>query len=121
MATGKPNLVALKMLVIGLGVAIMVVATVIVFELIRRAGQSDEPVEPAALPAVSAAPVLALDPERPVVARIALPDGAEVIDTYPMGGTLAIDLALPDGLRRILLIDPTTGQALGTFDLVPGE
>lgn len=117
MATGKPNLFALKALVVGMGVAIFVVATIIVVVLANRAASDDPPTEPAAT-AVPNAPVLALDPDRPVVARIGLPAGASVVDTYPMSGTLAVDLRLEDGTRRVMLIDPATGQALGTFDLI---
>lgn len=123
MATGKPNLFVWKAVVVGLGVAIFAVATIIVVELIRRSVSDDlpppSPVE-APAPAAPSAPLLSLDPDRPVVARIGLPEGANVVDTYPMGGTLAVDLRLANGTRRVMLIDPSTGQALGTFDLVAG-
>lgn len=118
MATGKPNLFALKALVVGMGVAIFVVATIIVVELARRAASDDTAMPNPATAASPSVPVLALDPERPVVARIGLPAGASVVDTYPMAGTLAVDLRLEDGARRVMLIDPATGQALGTFDLI---
>ena len=55
------------------------------------------------------------------VARIAIPPGATVVGTTATGQRLVVRLRLADGTARLVVIDPATGQRLGTIDLAPEQ
>jgi hypothetical protein len=56
-------------------------------------------------------------PQPVVAAPIELPAGAR-IETMSIGSDrLVLDILLPDGNRRLMIIDPATGRLLGTIPL----
>jgi hypothetical protein len=57
-------------------------------------------------------------PPLPVAAApIELPAGAR-IETMSVGSNrLVLDILLPDGNRRLMIIDPVTGRVLGTIPM----
>ena len=89
----------LKVLVIGMGVAIVVMITVIITTMATRATQSPE-----TLPS--------FDPQK-----IAIPAGARVVDTSVGEGRLIVHLELGDGTSRLLAIDLASGRELGAINL----
>jgi flagellar basal body-associated protein FliL len=92
---------AVKILVTAMGVVIVVgfgvVAAVIAGRLSRR-----EPANTAHAFAASS---------------IDLPRGARIEAMTATADRLVLDLALPDGGRRIIIVDLATGSRLGTIDL----
>jgi hypothetical protein len=64
-------------------------------------------------------PALAL-PQPVAAAPIELPAGAR-IETMSVGSDrLVLDILLPDGNRRLMIIDPATGHLLGAIPLRTG-
>ena len=90
----------LKVLVIGMGVAIVVMITVIITTMANRAA-----IAPDALPEFAAQTL-----EIPAGARIA---GSSVGD-----GRLIVHLDFADRSPRLLVIDLASGRNLGAIDLV---
>lgn len=96
---------ALKTLVIGMAVLIVVGLTVVVVTTIKRAG-GDGASEGATGTAFG-------DVE------VSIPPGARVEDNTIDGGRLIATLRLADGGRRTLVVDLATGKSLGTIRFVP--
>jgi hypothetical protein len=89
----------LKTLVIGMGIAVLIGATVVVATIIQRgAGLGGEPAR----------------------SSIALPAGARVVESRIEGGRILLRLRLADGAERLLVNDARTGRPIAVHDLVPG-
>ena len=80
---------ALKALVIGMGVLIVVGLVVVVVTIANRTLDGGTP---------------------PTEAALALPDGAEVLETALAGDRIALRLRLADGTRAIHVFDLATGR-----------
>tara|TARA_R110000868_G_scaffold100722_7_gene277145 strand:- start:2473 stop:2760 length:288 start_codon:yes stop_codon:yes gene_type:complete len=89
----------LKALVIGMGVLIVAGVVFLIYAIIDKAGEK------------TAAGRSGLQ------AEVALPAGAEVVETSIGDGTIVLRLRLGDGSGRLLVIDPATGKSLGRIDL----
>jgi hypothetical protein len=50
---------------------------------------------------------------------IGIPAGARVESMTASSDRLILDLALPGGVHRIIVVDPATGARLGTIELRP--
>ena len=60
--------------------------------------------------------------ERPFAATaIDIPRGARIEAMTAAPNRLILDLALPDGERRIVIVDMATGARLGTIELRPTQ
>lgn len=90
----------LKLLVIGLGVAIVVMLVVIVATIANRAAQAPE-----RLPS--------FDPST-----LSIPPGARIAGIAVGDGRAIIQLDHADRPPRLLVIDLASGRALGVIDLV---
>ena len=88
----------LKALVIIMGIAIIIAATVLVTVMVERAGHMGG---------------------APVNAAIELPAGVRVLETRLNGGRILLRVALSGGGQQILIIDAETGARLATHDLTP--
>jgi hypothetical protein len=88
----------LKTLVIVMGIAILVGATVLVTTIIQRGGMLGQPMA------------------RGV---IHLPAGARVMETRFDGGRILLRLALAGGGARILIVDAETGAHIAVHELTP--
>lgn len=102
---------ALKGLVIGMGVLIVIGLVVVVIALIERAGDLDD-----GAPAQSAASKI-----KHAFGDVAvtLPPGAKVVATTTDAGRLIVHLRLADGTARVLVLDLATGKPLGAIRLAP--
>ena len=89
----------LKVLVIGMAVAIVVMITIIITTMANRAIQGVD-----TLPSFAAQ-------------KIAVPAGARVVGTSVGEGRLIVHLELEDGSSRLLAIDLASGRELGGIDL----
>ena len=114
----------LKGLVVGMAVMIVIAATVVVVELVRRSSSAPEPA--AAGAGRPAPPVAGIDlpggaaaPRTFGETRIELPPGAVVEETTAGDGRLIVRLGLPDGDSALLLIDADSGRRLGLVRLAP--
>ena len=90
---------ALKALVIGMGVLIVIGVVVLVYAIIERAGKTDAP-ETMAAPS-----------------QIDLPAGARIVETSIGDGRIVVRLSLADGSHRLLVIDADTGRRVGEINL----
>jgi hypothetical protein len=89
-------------LAIVMGVMIVVGTTVLITVIIGRIEH------PAALPAAA----------RPYAAApIAIPRGARVAAMTTEAGRLVVDLTLPEGDQKLVVIDLATGTLVGTIEL----
>lgn len=106
----NPSFRGLKALVIGMGVLIVVGVIGLAVAIYQR-GQvlSERGTEPASAPASTSFGVR----------RLALPAGAEIIETVADGDRLVLRVLSEDGAQRIVAIDLVTGQTLGTILLEP--
>ncbi|MBI1244078.1 MAG: hypothetical protein GC202_03655 [Alphaproteobacteria bacterium] len=103
---------ALKTVVIGLGVLCAAAFGVLVWLVASKAGGRSAPPAPASAAAPSAVQGWGeLD--------LGLPAGSRIVAIAASGATLAIQVRLPDGAERIIVVDPGTGTPLGR--IVPGE
>ncbi len=93
----------LKALVIGMGIAIIIAATVLVTTIVQRGVDMNGARGTAAAPAAGA---------------IALPAGARVVETRMDGGRVLLRLTFADGAQRLLIVDAQTGARLALHDLV---
>ena len=94
---------ALKAVVIGLGVLIVLAAAAVVAELVRRTGT-----------VVDTAGGYATAP-------VSLPPGARVIGMAGEDDVLSLLVEDGDGGQRIITIDRRSGAVLGTLTLTPGR
>ena len=92
----------LKVLVIGMAVAIVVMITIIITIIANRAMQSPE-----TLPSFDSQ-------------KIAIPVGTRVVGTSVGEGRLIVHLELGDGTSRLLTIDLSSGRELGVINLGAG-
>jgi hypothetical protein len=88
----------LKTLVIVMGIAVIVGATVVVTTIIQRGGALGEPV---------------------ARGTINLPAGARVMETRIDGGRIMLRLSLQDGRQRIVIVDAETGAPIAVHELAP--
>jgi len=103
---------ALKALVIGMGILILIGLAAVVVAVIQRAGDDGDD-DPSTVR--SGAPA-----ERGFGdVRVRLPPGAQVIGTSADGGRLIVHLRLAGGEARILVIDLATGKRLGAIEFAP--
>jgi hypothetical protein len=83
----------LKALVIGMGVLIVAGTVTLVALIVQRSG-GDSAMPPRSL---------------------GQPAGTRLVSVAAMEGRLAVLVARPDGLERVLLVDPRSGRVLGEF------
>lgn len=93
---------ALKALVIGMGVLLILGIVALVYAIVTDAGKKVAPLA---------------DPGTPM--RVMLPAGSAVKAIHPDGDRLYLHLETASG-TRVLILDSATGRDLGTIDLVPG-
>lgn len=89
----------LKALVIGMGVLIIVGVVFLIYAIVQKAGQGG------------------LDGGAPVEAQVALPPGAQVVETRLGDGKILLRLRLADGTGRLIVIDAVSGKPTGRIDL----
>ena len=94
---------ALKAMVIGMGVLIIIGVIVLVVLVAQRSGNQIGSVIAEGKP--------------PVAARVALPAGAEVLETGIGGERIVLRLRLPGGNERLVILDAATGRQTGQTDL----
>lgn len=106
----------LKASVIIMGVLILAGLTVIVVVIISRYGGDKAPATSPSNPSSAlSAPVERGFGER----AIAIPKGAETVETRLDGNRLVVRLRLADGGTALLFLDSTTGERLGLVRLDP--
>ncbi|MBV8392642.1 MAG: hypothetical protein JOY81_05620 [Alphaproteobacteria bacterium] len=96
----------LKVLVIVMGLLIVAGFIVIAAEIARRMSNSNATRSPAGSTAFAE--------------RIALPSGAQVLSMTTAGDRLVVHVEGQDGLSTAYIVDPRTGQLLGTVAFPPG-
>lgn len=104
---------ALKALVIGMGLLIVLGLVVLIFAAVDRSlvpGEST-PESSAKAPSATTLPKMARS------ATIELPPGAEVVETAVGDGRIVLRLRLPDGSGRLLLLDAASGEETGRMEL----
>jgi len=108
------NIRVLKALVYGMGALIVVGVIALVVVMAARMGKTaaPPPFPPSSREAV---------PFEFGNSRIDLPRGASVAGVTSAGDFLAVETALTDGTRTLLIIDPRTGRKTGTIELHPGN
>jgi hypothetical protein len=106
---------ALKTLVIVMGILILAGLALVGYVLVKR-GLNTAPAMPTA-PSAPQAPIAGEGPYGPV--ELALPSGAKIVSTRTAGGRLVVELALPNGVTRELVVGLTDGKLIGTIDLKP--
>ena len=98
---------AIKALVIGMGLLLVVGLGVLGFGLYRASVKTTAP---------------AAAPSPPIAGfgtvTVPLAPGAQVISLHEAGGRLAV-LVDEGGARRVVVLDPATGTLAGSFVLVP--
>ena len=101
---------ALKALVIFLGVLILGGVVVIGLTIYQRASAPS-----AETTRIDAPPAAA--PAGFGVRRLALPQGADVVEAVAEGERLVLIVALPDGAQRVIVLDLASGAEIGRVDL----
>ena len=96
----------LKVLVIVMGLLIVIGFIVVAAEIARRMSNPNTLGSPAAAAAFNA--------------RIALPSGARVVSMQTAGDRLIVHLEMQGGMAQALVVDPRSGQLLGTIEFPPG-
>ena len=99
---------ALKALVIGMGILILIGFVAVVVAVIDRAGEDPSIAQSGATTERGFGDV-----------RVSVPPGAQVIGTSADGGRLIVHLRLAGGEARILVIDLATGKRLGAIEFAP--
>jgi hypothetical protein len=92
---------ALKAVVIGMAVLIVVGMTVVIVTIVNRLGKGRATAVPAA----------------PIAATLDLPAGCSVAEMAAAGERLALRLAGSGDCRQILLLDPASGALVGRLRL----
>lgn len=110
------SLRALKFLVIGMGVAIVVGTAVVVATIVQRAGAGWGDARSTGSAIEAAAPDAA---PHPVFGTRTLdaPRGGRIVDMIAEGDRLFVRLETPEGTPRIVVLDTATGARLGTFEV----
>ncbi len=106
------NVVFLKRLVIGLGIAIVIATAILLVGLYVKSKQLVEEAEPD----VPSEGLATFD-----TSRIALPNGARLVDAQGVGDRLILRLDLAEGGQAVLLVDMRTGKRLGLVELAPAQ
>ena len=113
----------LKTLVIGMGAVIVIGLTVVIVEVVRRAGEPSQSVAlsplPPAPPVIGALAPAAVTPlaRIPGDISIVIPPGATAEEIVTDKARLVVRLLLSDGSAALLLIDAATGKKLGMITL----
>ncbi len=94
---------ALKAIVIGMGVLIILGVILLVVLLAQKSGDKIGSVLTEGKP--------------PVIADIVLPAGAQVVETRVGGERIVLRLRLPDGKVRLIILDAATGRQTGQTEL----
>lgn len=106
----------LKASVIIMGILIVVGMTVLLATVIKRYGEDD----PAMAAASSSSAGLSAPIERGFGERaVAIPKGAEPLETRLDGSRLVVRLRLSDGTSALLILDASSGEKLGLIRLDP--
>ena len=113
-ATG--SLRALKLLVIGMGVAIVIGVAVVIVTIVQRAGAGWGDVQ-TARPAVETAVSDAAPRPGFGTRTLDAPRGGRIVDMIAEGDRLFVRLETPEGARRIVVLDTVTGARLGAFEV----
>ena len=109
---------ALKALVIGMGVLLVLGIAGLVYAIVTDAGKRPSAEE---APAMGAAPAqMGPAPMGNVPARIDVPAGTDLVAIHPDGGRLYLHLKTADG-ARILVLDASSGAALGSIEVRRAE
>jgi hypothetical protein len=95
----------LKVLVIAMGLVLVTGFVVIATEVVRRISTSNVSRPPAG---------------TGFAERIPLPSGAKVLSMTAVADRLAVHVETQDGLSSAYIVDPRTGQLLGTVAFPPG-
>lgn len=90
---------ALKALVITLGIAIIVAATVLATLIVQRTGSLGR---------------------APASGTISIPAGARIVESRLDEGRILLRLTLPSGDERLVILDAATGESLATHSLIIG-
>lgn len=104
---------AIKALVIGMGILIVVGLGVLVWGLLRS-GKELGQTAPVQVPLAGGE---AAAPGGYYATDLALPAGARVVGMESVGGLLALHIAGKDGPDTLLMLDPRTGRLAGTVIL----
>ena len=103
---------ALKSLVIGLGILIVIAMGLLVWGLFHKAGDPDFRLF-AESPAVDAAP--ATPPAAFGDLVVPLPAGCSIVEMRPQGRRLFLRFGPPGPCERVVVVDTGTGVVLGTI------
>ncbi|CAN0569030.1 unnamed protein product [Laminaria digitata] len=108
---------ALKAMVIGMGVLIVIGVIVLIYAVTLRPGDEPGPGAVSGKLPTPAAPSTPSIPSTPYISAIDLPTGAEVVETRVGDGRIVIRLRLASGSGRLLILDAATGRLIGQTDL----
>jgi len=115
----------LKTLVIGMGAVIVIGLTVVIVEVVRRAGEPSQSVTlsplPPAPPFIGAPAAVTPLARIPDDISIVIPPGATAEEIVTDKARLVVRLLLSDGSAALLLIDAATGKKLGMITLDNGR
>ena len=110
----------LKASVIIMGILIVVGMTILLVTVIKRYGEGDPATAGAAGSSSSLGAGLSVPVERGFGERaVAIPKGAEPLETRLDGGRLVVRLRLADGTSALLILDAASGEKLGLIRLDP--
>ena len=90
---------ALKAMVIGMGVLIIVGVVFLIFAIVQKSGSGFG------------------GKQTPVASSVSLPAGAEVVETRVGDKRIVIRLRLADGSGRLIILDSGSGRLIGQTDL----
>ena len=110
------SLRALKFLVIGMGVAIIVGTAVVVATIVQRVGAGWEDARSTGSAIEATAPDAASHPGFGT-RTLDVPRGGRIVDMFAEGGRLFVRLETSEGTPRIVVLDTGTGARLGTFEV----
>ncbi len=107
---------ALKALVIGMGILIVLAFGLLIYGLVKRGAGPEAP----AASSTGASSTVSSGPAHPFgPVAIALPPGARIVDTRTDQGRMILQLELAGGVRRLLVLDLSNGALVGSFELTP--
>lgn len=110
------SLRALKFLVIGMGVAIIVGTAVVVATIVQRADAGWGDARSTGSAVETAAPGAASHPGFGT-RTLDVPRGGRIVDMIAEGDRLFVRLETSEGTPRIVVLDTATGARLGTFEV----
>lgn len=110
------NLRALKLLVIGMGVAIIVGTVVVVATIVQRVGAGWGDARSTGSVIEATAPDAAAHPGFGT-RTLDVPRGGRIVDMIAEGDRLFVRLETSEGPPRIVVLDTATGARLGTFEV----